>query len=66
MSMQHKCIIVQRGSEFDNDIDKMDPQVTNPWKWTWMKHVVRGQKLGDTKDPKAMCILCNKDLKYGK
>ena len=71
MSVQHKCIIVQRGSEFDTDIDKMNPQVTNPWKWTWMEHVVCGQKLGDTirkiqKPGQAMCILCNKELKYGK
>ena len=69
--MQHKCIIVQRGSEFGTDIDKTDPQVTNLWKWTWMQHVVREQKLGDTirkiqKPGQAMCILCNKELKYGK
>ena len=74
-SMQQKCVIVQRGSEFDTDDDKRSKEATNPWNWSWMEYTVdhdgHKQKLGDTirklqKVGVAMCILCDKEIKYGK
>ena len=43
----HKCIIVQRGSDYDTGADKTDPTVTNPWRWHWMEFSVHGKRLGD-------------------
>ncbi len=68
----HKCVIVQRGGEYDTDADKTDPSVTNPWKWSWLEFVPEsGVRLGETfrkitKPGFALCILCNKEIKYGK
>ena len=72
--VQHKCTIVHRGSKFDTDDDKTSKEVTNPWKWSWMEYTVNCdghvQRLGDTirkltKVGTAMCVLCDKEIKYG-
>ena len=66
--VQHKCNIAQRGSELGTNIDKTDPQVTNPLKWTWMEHMVDRQKMSDTiwviqKPGYVFFIVCIKELK---
>ncbi|XP_071506624.1 uncharacterized protein [Diadema antillarum] len=67
----HKCVIVQRGDDHDTGADKCDASVTNPWNWNWMEYFVDGKRLGESirkikKTGYALCILCNKELKYGK
>ncbi|XP_041464421.1 WD40 repeat-containing protein SMU1-like [Lytechinus variegatus] len=53
MSVEHKCVIVQRGSPLDTDEDKKCSDISNPWKWSWMEYTVNRdghmQRLGDSK-----------------
>ena len=67
----HKCIIIERGSTLDVKDDRRNPPLTNPWKWSWMEHQMKDQRLGDSvrkiqKPRFAMCLICNKEIKYGK
>ena len=60
----HKSIIVERGGQYDTNADKTDPNINNPWKWSWLEFVTKtGDRLSEsfrkiTKPGFVLCIVC--------